>query len=234
MIAAATGASRFLIRDFGEMENLQSSADSGLRFATNGRTKVEKIIIESLKAARPKFGIMTPNETVAGSDISHRFVINAIDGFDNFARAMPFFAISIALMEQKETIAAVIYSPILDKLFYASRGEGAFVIEARMKRRIRTSRKTSPAKIYGQNVALGCGSLGAAYIANGSIDAGIFSATSMFDLAAASIIVKEAGGLLTAIDAEGKPAKDFFGAHRMIIENNHLQPSLNESIIAKK
>ncbi|MDR1009077.1 MAG: hypothetical protein LBL52_02375 [Rickettsiales bacterium] len=229
MTGAAAGAERFAIRDFGEIEQLQSSRDQGLRFAENGRAKIEKTVVEALLAARPKFGIMTPSQTIAGADISHRFIVNPIDGFSNFARGLPLFAITIALQEQKYIAAAVVYSPLLDKTFFASRGDGAFVAEARMKRRIRVSRRAEEPFLLGEGGReLGCASLSCAYVASGSADGYVALETSVFDLAAGALIVKEAGGAISAQDVDGAAASDVFGAARVLVENNYLQPGLKD------
>ena len=141
---------RFMLRDFGEIEQLQSSINGSENFANASKVKIEKTLIDNLLEARPKYGILTPSSEIKGSDISHRFIINVIDGFENYVHGFPFFSISIALQEQKKLIAGVIYNPVLDKMFYAENGGGAFLSETRMTRRIRVS----PRKDYKKSLII--------------------------------------------------------------------------------
>ena len=91
-------ASRSLIRDFGEIENLQVSKKGPLDFVTNSDIKVEKIIIEELKKARPNYSIVSEeNGTEINKDQNNTWIIDPIDGTINFLHGIPHFAISIAL-----------------------------------------------------------------------------------------------------------------------------------------
>jgi myo-inositol-1(or 4)-monophosphatase len=107
-----------------------------------------------------------------------------MDGCENFARAMPFFALSVAIEEQGKTIACAVYNPILDKLFFAENNGGAFVHEARMTRRIRVSRRREAPL----SRDFGCPSLSVCYVASGMLDKYAGPDTP------ASLIVREAGG----------------------------------------
>ncbi|MDR0367279.1 MAG: hypothetical protein LBH41_01755 [Rickettsiales bacterium] len=231
MTNALQASGRFVLRDFGELEQLQSSADNGLRFAKTGLGKVEKTIVENLLDSRPKFGIMTPTQTIRGTDISHRFIVNPIDGFDRFARALPSFAMSIALQEQRNIVAAAVYSPVMDKLFTATKGGGAFVRDARLRRRLRVSRRVENPALAPSDM---CPSLAMCSLASGSCDALKTKETSLFSAAAGSLFVREAGGVLRALDAEWQEVPTDFGVAMLIAENNCLQPALIDSIITKR
>ncbi|MDR1477177.1 MAG: inositol monophosphatase [Rickettsiales bacterium] len=252
MAAACKTAARFMLRDFGEIEQLQSSIHGSEGFASASRIKTEKALADALLDARPKFGLLSRSGETKGTDISHRFIINAVDGFSNFARGVPFFAVSVALQQQKNLVAAVVHNPVLDKMFWAEKGTGAFVSETRMTRRIRVSRRTDPAiaaiNVSGGSageiaalagsgakaVTLGSDGLALAYLAAGMIDGYAGFSRDVFDLAAGIVLVKEAGGKIAAFDDEGRATERAFGAKTVIFENNYLQPDLTSIIIGKK
>ena len=138
MIKASERASKVLIRDFGEIENLQVSRKGPKDFVTNADIKAEKIIIEELKKARPKFSIISEeNGSEYNDDTDNTWVIDPIDGTVNFLHGIPHFAISIGLMSKNEIISGLIFDPIKDELFYAEKDNGAFF----NNQRIRVSKK---------------------------------------------------------------------------------------------
>ena len=248
MTNACQKIARFMLRDFGEIEQLQSSINGSDNFANASRLKIEKTLIDNLLEARPKYGILTPNSEIKGSDISHRFIINVIDGFENYLHGFPFFSISVALQEQKKLIASVIYNPVLDKMFYAENGGGAFISETRMTRRIRVSPRRDYQKsliIYsGKNVDeikvktklsfqnLNTDGLNLGYLSAGLVDAYIGKKKNVFDLAAGVLIAKEAGAIIRAYDNNGKITDSLFEADLVICGNSYLQTEL-ASIIMK-
>jgi len=185
---ALQNTGKFLLRDFGELEQLQSSMGGTEKFAAAARERTARMLLDSLMDARPKFGYSFGADAsipdVRGSDISHKFLLGSIDGFENFSRAMPFFALSAAIEEQGRLIACAVYNPILDKLFLAEKGSGAFVHEARMARRIRVSRRRETPL----SRDFGCPSLSVCYVAAGMLDKYAGPDTP------ASLIVREAGG----------------------------------------
>lgn len=237
--------SRFMLRDFGEIEQLQSSVNGAENFANASKTKIEKILVENLLEARPRYGILSENQEIKGTDISHRFIINISDGFENYVRGLPFFTISIAIQEQKNLIASVIYNPVLDKMYYAEKGAGTFVSESRMTRRIRISprRELADASIVesGRFVRfslariLDFGSVGLSlgYVASGMIDAFVGFEKNVFDLAAGLLIIKEAGGIIRAFDKDCKETEDVFSADMIVCGNSYLQSEIKSCIIKK-
>jgi myo-inositol-1(or 4)-monophosphatase len=249
MVSAVKTAARFLLRDFGEIEQLQSSIKGAEGFAAASRTKTERALADALLEARPKYGLMSRSGETRGTDISHRFIVSVVDGFENFARGLPFFAVAVALQEQKNLAAAAVYNPVLDKLFWAEKGSGAFISETRMTRRIRVSHRTEIAgatiNVSGGEAAIasaagraiqvtyGADSLALAYVAAGMIDGFAGFARDVFDLAAGIVLVKEAGGKVSAFDDDGKPTERPFGAGTVVFENNYLQPNLSSIIIGK-
>ena len=247
MTNACQRIARFMLRDFGEIEQLQSSINGSSGFANASKVKIEKTLIDNLLEARPKYGILTPSSEIKGSDISHRFIVNVIDGFENYAHGFPFFSISVALQEQKKLVAGVIFNPVLDKMFYAENGGGAFLSETRMTRRIRVSPKKDYNKsliIYsGRDVedlklktalplqTLNTDGLNLGYLAAGMIDAYIGKNKNVFDLSAGILIAKEAGAIVRAYDKDGKITDKLFEADLVICGNNYLQSELTSIII---
>src|ERR1700722_19747619 len=134
MIAAARKAARPLIRDFGELENLQISQKGPSDFVTHADKRTEKILIEELSKARPGYGFLgEEGGALAGADKSHRFIIDPIDGTTNFMHGIPHFAISIGLEREGQLVAGVIYNPVTDDLYYAEKGHGAYHNNKRLR-----------------------------------------------------------------------------------------------------
>ena len=192
ILGALEKAGRPLLRDFGEIEQLQGSARGAEKFAASAMVRAESTLAAELSEARPKYGITTPSADRKGSDISHRFLVNPLSGLAAFSRGVPLFALSVALLEQGEVVAGAIYNPILDKLFYAEKGGGAFVKEARMTRRIRAGkRREDPFRL-----GLGCVPLELAYTAAGCLDGCSVRQAGEFETAAGLLIMREAGATL--------------------------------------
>ena len=99
MIKACEKASKILIRDFGELEKLQVSKKGPRDFVTNADIKVEKIIINELKKARPNYSIISEENGIEkNKDKNNSWIIDPIDGTINFLHGIPHFAISIACL----------------------------------------------------------------------------------------------------------------------------------------
>ena len=208
MIKASEKASKILIRDFGELENLQVSKKGPQDFVTNADIKAEKIIIEELKKARPNYSIISEENGVEkNKDESNFWIIDPIDGTTNFLHGVPHFAISIALQSNNEIVCGLIFDPIKDELFYAEKNQGAYF----NNQRIRVSKKRdideclfavgkgkyNPDLIYRRS---GSAALDLAYVASGRFDGYFQNNLNLWDIAAGIIIVKEAGGIINEID----------------------------------
>ena len=133
MVKACRNASKVLIRDFGEIENLQVSLKGPGDFVTASDKKVEKILIEELEKARPTYSILSEEIGQINKDQSFRWIIDPIDGTANFLHGIPHFAISIGLEHNKEIICGIIYDPIKDEMFTAEKGNGAYLNNQRMR-----------------------------------------------------------------------------------------------------
>ena len=131
---ACMKASRSLIRDFGEIENLQVLSKGPGDFVTSADKRTEKIIIEELQKAHPEYGIITEERGIINkSNDKNRWIIDPIDGTMNFLNGVPQFAISIAYEEKNEIVCGVIFNPVLNELFCAEKGNGAYLNNTRIR-----------------------------------------------------------------------------------------------------
>ena len=209
MIKACEKASKILIRDFGEIENLQVSKKGPNDFVTNSDLKTEKIIIEELKKAKPNYSIISEENGIEiNKDIKNTWIIDPIDGTVNFLHGVPHFAISIALKSNNEIVSGLIFDPIKNEMFYAEKDNGAFF----NNHRIRVSKKSELNNclfVTGEKVTnnidliyrkSGCASLDMAYVASGRYDGYFQNNLNLWDIAAGIVLVKEAGGIINQID----------------------------------
>ncbi|MEL6599827.1 MAG: inositol monophosphatase family protein [Pseudomonadota bacterium] len=219
MIKAARKAARSLIRDFGEVENLQVSMKGAGDFVSRADLKAEEIIRTELTEARPNYGWLAEESSeVAGADPTRRWIVDPLDGTTNFLHGMPHWAISIALEHRKEIVAAVVFDPVKDEMFTAEKGAGAWLND----RRIRVSGRRDliemvfatgvpfanhgdlPATLQDMARLLpqcagvrrwGAASLDLAYVAAGRYDGYWERSLNPWDIAGGLLLVKEAGGL---------------------------------------
>ncbi|MFL2896531.1 MAG: inositol monophosphatase family protein [Candidatus Pelagibacter sp.] len=209
MMKATEKASKVLIRDFGEVENLQVSNKGPKDFVTNSDVKVEKIIIEELNKARPNYSILSEETGIQkNKDNNNTWIIDPIDGTINFLHGVPHFAISIALKSNNEIVSGIIYDPIKDEMFYAEKNNGAFF----NNQRIRVSKKNKIEDclfVTGNKIKIipdlifrktGSAALDMAYVAAGRYDGYFQYDIKLWDIAAGIVIVKEAGGIVSEID----------------------------------
>ena len=208
MIKASEKASKVLIRDFGEIEKLQVSKKGPSDFVTNSDLKTEKIIIEELKKAKPNYSILSEEKGTEKNKDKKTWIIDQIDGTINFLHGIPHFAISIALQDNKEIIAGLIYDPIKDEMFYAEKNNGAFF----NNQRIRVSKRNNLSEcLFVTSGRIesnydfsfrksGSAALDLAYVAAGRFDGYFQKSLNIWDIAAGIIILKEAGGLTNQLD----------------------------------
>src|SRR3954464_12695200 len=137
MVNAALKAGRSLTKDFGEVENLQVSVKGPADFVTNADKAAEKIVHAELSKARPTYGfLMEEGGEIQGTDGQHRWIIDPLDGTTNFLHGIPLFAVAIALQRGEEIVASVIYNPVMEELFVAEKGGGAWLDD---KKRLRVA-----------------------------------------------------------------------------------------------
>jgi myo-inositol-1(or 4)-monophosphatase len=215
-----------LVRDFGEVENLQVSLKGPSDFVSSADRRAEDLLYKELSKARPTFGfIMEERGKIAGSDPSQTWVVDPLDGTTNFLHGIPQFAISIAAMKDENIVAALVFNPVADELFVAERGRGGFLNERRLRVAGRRDLSNSvvccgiphagrgdSAKFRGELAAVqsrvagvrrtGAAALDLAWVAAGRFDGFWERALSPWDLAAGMLLVREAGGIVTDLDGE--------------------------------
>lgn len=229
MVAAARKAARKLVRDFGEVENLQVSKKGPADFVSAADLRAEKTIHEELARARPDFGfLMEEAGEIKGRDGTNRWVVDPLDGTTNFLHGIPHFSISIAHQSGDEILAGVVYDPLRDEMFSAEKGAGAFVNGSRI--RVSARQKIAEAVLgtgipfkgrpghaeflsrleaVSDRVAgvrrLGSAALDLAYVAAGRFEAYWEHGVYPWDVAAGLVLVREAGGLAGALTKGGNP-----------------------------
>jgi len=247
MASAALKAARGLLRDFGEVEQLQVSVKGPGDFVTQADLKAERTLRAELSRARPSFGfLMEESGASEGSDPRHRWIVDPLDGTTNFLHGMPMFCISIALERDDEIVAGVIYEPVRDEMFWAEKGQGAYVND----RRLRVSARRSLAEaviatgipsirakidhaIYLRTLQAvmaatvgvrrcGAAALDLAYLAAGRYDGYWEWGLSAWDIAAGILIVREAGGYIT--DLAG--GDGLMASGNILAGNPHIHPLL--------
>ena len=223
MTAAATKAARRLIRDFGEIENLQVSKKGPADFVTTADKKAEEVLVAGLTKARPRFGfLLEEGGKIEGTDTSNRWIIDPLDGTTNFLHGIPHFSISIALERDGEPVAGVIYEPITDQMFWAEKGQGAYLngrrIRVSARRRLEESLFATGIPFAGKQdhdrflsqlkavMAVSAGvrrfgsaALDLAYVAAGRYEGFWEFGLHPWDIAAGIVLVREAGGFVTDI-----------------------------------
>src|SRR5215211_340519 len=226
MIGAARKAARSLKRDFGEVANLQVSLKGPANFVSAADHRAEEILRTELLKARPGYGFLGEEGGAhEGTDKTHTWVVDPLDGTTNFLHSIPHFAISIALVRDGTPIAGLIYNPANDETFTAERGKGAFLNDRRI--RVAARRRLADAVVccalphHGRgDLALfrremaavqdkvaglrrfGAAALDLAYVAAGRFDGYWERGLSAWDMAAGILMVREAGGFVT--DLQGK------------------------------
>ena len=246
-------ASRSLIRDFGELENLQVSSKGPGDFVSSADKRTEKTLIEELQKAHPDYGIITEETGIINkSNIKNRWIIDPIDGTMNFLNGIPQFAISIAYEKDNEIICGVIFNPITNEMFCAEKGNGAYLNNSRI--RVSNKKKLKDAllvtggpkgaskiknKIYSEYINVsnnvsnvrkfGSAALDMAYVACGRFDGYWQRELNYWDIAAGVIIFREAGGFIDFFEDDlSYPLKK-----NVLASNSNIHQELKELINKK-
>src|SRR5215472_6862111 len=147
MIRAAFAAAKALKRDFGEVENLQVSEKGPGDFVSHADLRAERTLRAELSRTRPDYGFLGEEGGESRGDGRNRWIVDPLDGTTNFLHGVPHFAISIGLEREGEIVAGVVYQPISDELFWAEKGNGAFIDTPNARsRRLRVSGRKDPAR----------------------------------------------------------------------------------------
>ena len=209
MIKACEKASKTIIRDFGEVENLQVSKKGPRDFVTKTDRRVESILINELSKSRKNFSFITEeNGIIKNNDQESNWIIDPIDGTTNFLHGIPHFAISIALKLENQLSAGIIFDPIKNEIFYAERNNGAYYNNQRIK--VSKKNEINDCLFVTGNITKdenhlpyrksGCAALDMAYVASGRYDGYFQYNLNLWDIAAGIILIKEAGGIINEID----------------------------------
>jgi myo-inositol-1(or 4)-monophosphatase len=236
MANAALRAARGLIRDFGEVEQLQVSVKGPGEFVSTADLKAERTLKAELKKARPGYALLFEESgSEPGSDPRHRWIVDPLDGTTNFLHGIPHFAISIALERDGEVVAGVIYEPIRDEMYWAEKGLGAYVNDRRLRVSARRQlgeavigtgmpfgpRADDPVYVAALAAVMtatagirrtGSAALDLAYVAAGRYEGFWEFGLSPWDIAAGMLLVREAGGYIS----------DMAGGHEMMTSGDVL------------
>lgn len=250
MSEAAIKAGKGLIRDYGEIDQLQISKKGTSNFVTNADVRTEKLLQKELSKARPDFGfLLEEGGDIPGKDKQHRWIIDPLDGTSNFIHAIPYFCISIGLEKitasGSEIIAGVVYDPIHNELFAAEKGKGATLNSRRIVVSQRDQMEDALLVLGNPKLSshenkdtfrlldtllqskatlrhFGATALDLANIAAGRLDACWYYSIQPWDIAAGMLLVQEAGGVVSTFD--GKDINPHSGS--LLASNRHLSAPL--------
>ena len=251
---ACNKASRSLIRDFGEIENLQVSSKGPGDFVSSADKRAEKLIIDELQKAHPDYGIVAEESGIINKDNKQkRWIIDPIDGTINFLNGIPHFAISIGYEEDNEIKCGVIFDPIKNEMFCAEKGNGAYLNNSRI--RVSNKKKLIDAllvtggpkhsskikeeifsefinvskKVHAPIRKFGSAALDIAYVACGRFDGYWQKEINYWDIAAGIIIIKEAGGFIDFFEQDNKASLK----KNILASNSNIHDELSDLIIKK-
>ena len=226
MVNAVRRVGQSIVHDFREVSNLQISEKGPGDFVSNADLYSEKKLMELLHEARPEYGFLSEECGVvpAAKGCDYCFVMDPIDGTNNFIHALPLFALSLGLMKGKTVIAGVIFNPVTNELYYAEKGKGAFLMTPTGNVRLRVSGRRqlkcclmatngyssertqkglkSVAKEFASGRYFGSAALSMAMVAAGQIDVQMEFRFHKWDITAGYLLVQEAGGKIS--DFNGK------------------------------
>ena len=242
MMKTARKVGRTLLKDFTEVENLQVSSKGPGDFVSRADRQAEEVIREDLLAARPTYGFLgEEGKEIAGEDPTRRWIVDPLDGTTNFLHGLPHWAVSIALEHKGAVVAAVIYDPVKDEMFYAEKGTGAWMNESRIRvsarHRLIESIFSTGLPFAGRGDLpdtlkdlarlmpacagvrrFGAASLDLAYVAAGRYEGFWERRLNAWDMAAGVLIVREAGGIVEPLCKGG----DIMGDGEVICANEAI------------
>jgi myo-inositol-1(or 4)-monophosphatase len=254
MMDAARKAAKGLARDFGEVTALQVSKKGAADYVTAADLKAEQVLFEELGKARPGYGFLGEERgEVEGTDKTHRWIVDPLDGTTNFLHAIPHFAINIALERQGVgVVAALTYNPIAQEMFWAERGKGAFINNEK-RLRVTVRRNLTEALLatgipfagrpghaqflkelhqISSHVSgvrrFGSAALDLAWVAAGRYDGYWERNLKPWDYAAGLLLITEAGGRITDVDG----GEDVFATNSVLASNMELHTAIGEKLKA--
>jgi myo-inositol-1(or 4)-monophosphatase len=249
MVKAARQAGNVILRHVGRLESLNVVEKSRQDYASEVDGLAEAEIIRELKRAFPDHAFLGEEGGQVGKS-RHTFVIDPLDGTSNFLRGLPHFCVSIALLDNGEPQHGVIYDPLRNEIFSASRGSGAFLNDRRVRVGSRADiegallitgfppreRKRLPEQLAAlQNLLAdaedvrrtGSAALDLAYVACGRADAYFEAGVKPWDIAAGALMVREAGGRCCDFRGGG----DSFKNGQIIAANLKLSDAVQKRLV---
>ena len=241
---------RNILRDFGEIENLQVSPNSISRFVAKTENKVETSLIEDLSKARPDWGFKSKTQE-QNDENKYYWIIDTLNGKTNFSHAFPYFSISVAVEYNNEIISSVILDPLRDEMYFAEKGKGSYQNDRRIRVSKRNSINSCIFSIYDdlnidykssatnyisiiKNLAVqnssvmrefGSSALNFAWLASGKIDCLFTTHLSKNQIACGELLIKEAGGYISNLKYINayKAPKDLLIAANPVIHKELLK-----------
>ena len=251
MTAAVRKAGRGLNRDFGEVENLQVSRKGPADFVSNADHKAEQVLFEELAKARPGYSfLMEERGEVKGTDKTHRWIVDPLDGTLNFLHGQPHYAVSIGLERDGKLLAGVVFDVAKNEIFWAETGRGAWLEQRKLRVAVRKKLSESViatgtpwlgkseeahATFAREMLAMtptcagirryGSAALDLAWVAAGRFDAFWKRTLKPWDIAAGIVLVREAGGVATEIDGG-----DVMKTGSILAGNEDIAPQVQEQL----
>ncbi len=251
-IRAAHAAGDLIVRYIDRIEGLDVNSKGRNDFVSEVDKQAEAIIIDHIKKAYPGHGILAEESGKHGDD-TYQWVIDPLDGTTNFLHGFPQFAVSIALKHKGVLEQAVIYDPLRQELFTASKGAGAhldnrrirvskqFVLEGallgtgfpysnmnNLEHYLQCFRKLCPLTAGIRRA--GAAALDLAYVACGRLDGFWEYGLQEWDMAAGALLITEAGGIVSDIDK----SDNFLRTGNIIAGNLKLHAELMENLQQSK
>ena len=246
MIDAARKAARGLTRDFGELGELQVSKKGPADYVSAADHKAEQVLFEALTTARPGYGFLGEERgMIEGTDKTHTWIADPLDGTTNFLHAIPHFAVTVALEREGQIVAGVTFNPITNELYWSEKGKGCFLNDRRLRVAARRDLGETvlatgipfmgrsghatflkelhqiASKVSGVR-RFGSAALDLAYVAAGRYDGYWERGLGRWDMAAGILFVTEAGGVVSDADGGGDP----LSTGTICVSNSDLHPQI--------
>lgn len=247
---AARESGKILIDLFGKILSIEKKGEIDL--ITEADILSENAIIETISENFPEDTMLTEEASEQGQISERLWIVDPLDGTTNFAHSFPFFAVSIALQVDKEVVLGVVYNPFMDEYFEARKGEGAFLNKKPIKVSDVKNLKESlvatgfPYSVYKDPNGIiglfkrmivhvqgvrrpGAASIDLCYVASGRLDGFWEEGLHPWDTAAGSLVVMEAGGIVSNYRGEGySPFQK-----SIVAANPHIHPTMLDIIGAE-
>ena len=241
---------RNLVRDFGEIENLQVSPNSIERFVSKTQKQINTVLTDELSKARPEWEFKSNSKSESTLN-KHYWIVDILSGKLNFSHGVPYFAISISVELDNEIISTVVLDPLRDEIYFAEKGKGSYLNDRRIRVSKRSSLSSCIFSIYNETMLgnnptrknyfdsvnslaseyssatreFGCSALNFAWLAAGKVDCLFANGLNKNKVACGELLIKEAGGYLTNMKyiSAYKASEDFLIAANPVIHKELLK-----------